>query len=271
MANWLLSGAGLPVFSGPLTAAPVNAGETVQLERTHNGWTLTGSVRHVGWARQAKGIVVLGHAKEGLYVALVDPSVCRINPGQNLAGEPRDTVSFDALHLPESAVAPAGEGVDDATLWHWGALTRSVMMAGALERMLELTVTYSKERLQFGRPIGRFQAIQQQLAVMAGEVAAAGVAADFAIDAFETGTAMTEIMVAKTRIGEAASASVPIAHQVHGAIGFTDEHALHQTTRRLWSWRDEYGTESDWAGRLGEMVMGSGPENLWSFVTGASK
>jgi alkylation response protein AidB-like acyl-CoA dehydrogenase len=67
----------------------------------------------------------------------------------------------------------------------------------------------------------------------------------------------------KIRAGEAAGKVAEIAHQVHGAIGFTHEHSLHRLTRRLWSWRDEFGTESHWSRELGREVMSAGADALW--------
>ncbi len=152
-----------------------------------------------------------------------------------------------------------------------GALARSVLMTGALERALGFSVSYAKERHQFGRPIGRFQAIQHQLATLAGETAAAGAAADAAVAAMESAGdaagAAFEIAAAKVRTAEAAGTAAAIAHQVHGAIGFTERHPLGHSTRRLWAWRDEFGTESEWASRLGDLVAGNGPENLWPVLT----
>ncbi len=73
--------------------------------------------------------------------------------------------------------------------------------------------------------------------------------------------------VAKIRAGEAAGKVSEIAHQVHGAIGFTHEHSLHHLTRRLWSWRDEFGIESDWSVELGRAVAARGPAALWPLLT----
>ncbi len=102
------------------------------------------------------------------------------------------------------------------------------------------------ERSQFGRPIHRFQAIQHQLALLAGETAAAKIAANCAVDPYGKEPFSKEIAFAKIRVNEAVGKANPIAHQVLAAIGFTYEHTLHHSTRRLWSWRDEFGTETDW-------------------------
>ncbi len=80
----------------------------------------------------------------------------------------------------------------------------------------------------------------------------------------------SEVAVAKVRVGEAAGTGAAIAHQVHGAIGFTREYSLHHATRRIWAWREEFGNETYWAIRLGHMVAANGADALWPFVTAGS-
>ena len=191
--------------------------------------------------------------------------------GWSYAREPRDTVGFDDYPVPESAIAHSGRGWSYDELFFRGALVRAVSMVGALEKVLELTVNYAQERVQFGRPIGKFQAVQQQIAVLATQVAASSAAAQAAIEASAERLACFEIAAAKTRVGEAAGIAAGIAHQVHGAMGFTHEHALHRSTRRLWAWRDEFGSETEWASWVGAAAARVGGENLWSFLTMPSK
>ncbi|GEN35444.1 MULTISPECIES: acyl-CoA dehydrogenase family protein [Aneurinibacillus] len=264
MANRLLSLSGLPVSTDPLTVVPVVQNEMIFAKKSSKGWVITGKAGQVPWAEKAKGIVVVANTDEQPIIAFVDSNSCTIKPGINLANEPRNEVVFQDVFVENQLVATVPFSTQ--TIYNLGALTRVVLMTGSLERILELSVHYSKERSQFGKPIGRFQAIQQQLAVLAGEVSAASIVTDFAVYAFESEYAKEEIMIAKIRVGNAVSTAVPIAHQVHGAIGFTDEYPLHHSTRRLWSWRDEFGTESEWANDLGEMIIENGPEKLWPFI-----
>jgi acyl-CoA dehydrogenase len=231
----------------------------------------------VPWAQQVSALALIADSGAGAMVAcLAEPATAEgvtVKADHNLAGEPRDTLSFDGVALPAAMVRPAGRGVDRVSLFRRGALTRAVQMAGALERVLDLAVRYANERVQFGRPIGKFQAIQQNLAVAAGHVAAAGAAADAAVETLgPTGRNASDffpIAAAKTRVGEAAGAAAAIAHQVHGAIGFTYEHQLHHATRRLWSWRDEFGAEAYWSGEIGRQVAARGADQLWPFITAA--
>jgi acyl-CoA dehydrogenase len=109
--------------------------------------------------------------------------------------------------------------------------------------------------------------IQNNLALLAGHTAAAGMAAQAAFHAMEKGDAAFEIACAKIRVGEAAGLGAGIAHQAHGAIGFTYEHTLHFVTRRLWSWRAEFGAEGHWAERLGREVAARGSQALWPMLT----
>jgi alkylation response protein AidB-like acyl-CoA dehydrogenase len=132
-----------------------------------------------------------------------------------------------------------------------------------------LSTSYANDRVQFGRPIAKFQAIQQQLALLAEEAAAASVAVESAAIAVaaDRPSAALAAAAAKIRAGEAAGKVAEIAHQVHGAIGFTHEHSLHRLTRRIWSWRDEFGTESHWSRELGRTVMAAGADALWPTIT----
>jgi acyl-CoA dehydrogenase len=197
-------------------------------------------------------------------VAAVRPGECRIVPGANVAGEPREDVEFGAAPA-EGAHSP----VEASQVRALGAVMRSAQMAGALQRILEESVRYANERVQFGRPIGRFQAVQQSLALLAGHAAAATAAAEAAMEAVAREPASPAVAAAKIRAGEAAGVGAAIAHQVHGAIGFTQEHLLHHFTRRLWSWRDEFGNEAHWSAQLGGAIAAAGADRLWPRLTEA--
>ena len=188
-----------------------------------------------------------------------------IKDGHNVAGEPRDELVFSGVKSQQAGESPIAGGALRAL----GAVMRSAQMAGALQSVLEMTVQYARERVQFGRPIGRFQAVQQNLAVLAGQTAAATAAAEAAIEAAATDLDSPAVAAAKIRAGEAAGIGAAIAHQMHGAIGFTQEHRLHYSTRRLWSWRDEFGNEAWWARRLGGAVAAAGADRLWTGITAA--
>ena len=264
LAGLLLSRVGVAVPEGPLTVVPARK---LGLERDGGGWKLSGTAGQVPWAGQSRGIVVLASDGTGDYITCVDPSACDIKSGKSIAGEPRDTVTFDGVALDVDAVFPAGDGASEDAILILGAAIRSLQMAGALEAILQLSAKYSMDRVQFGRPIAKFQAVQQSLAVAASEVAAAGMAAEMAMEAAESG-AWLEVAVAKSRVGEAAGKAAELAHQVHGAIGFTHEYNLHHFTRRLWTWRDDFGGESYWEGRIGDSIAKAGADELWGIISG---
>jgi len=273
LAAWVASSAGLEVSEQAMTVGPVRSDDRLTLERDGNGWRLSGRASRLPWATNAAKIVLLADGPDGAMAVSLDGAAgADLSPGRNMAGEPRDTLSFAALRVAGDAVAPAASGVDRAALYRRGALARAVLMAGAMERALDTAVTYAGERKQFGRPIGKFQAVQQNLAVMAGQVAAAGAAADAGIEALSIDDPAKQeflVAIAKTRVGDAATIASEIAHQVHGAIGFTKEYSLQLSTRRLWSWRDEFGGDTEWAAKVGAYVCAGGADALWPTLTDA--
>ncbi|UXJ49888.1 acyl-CoA dehydrogenase family protein [Pseudomonas citronellolis] len=159
----------------------------------------------------------------------------------------------DALRLPA--------GRDWRAL---GAAFSAALIAGAGERVLQLTLEYANTRQQFGKPIGRFQAIQQQLSVLAEEVFAARMAAQLALHG-ASWPASVPAAVAKARCSAAAERICAIAHGVLGAIGVTEEYDLQLYTRRLHEWRADYGSESAWQPLIGRAAL-DGPGNSLAFL-----
>ncbi|MGE4219265.1 MAG: acyl-CoA dehydrogenase family protein [Alphaproteobacteria bacterium] len=256
LAGWLLARAGLPVPAGPLALAPTRMGETLQLAHDR----LTGSVSGVPWGRHAGHLVAVAQSAAGPRLVLAAAGAWTTAADRNIAGEPRDRLVL--ADAPILASAPC-----DIALQHYGALMRSAQMAGALARSLDACIRYAQERVQFGRRIGQFQAIQHQLAELAAQAAQAALAAETAFAGADRGDPAFEAAVAKIVCGEAAGTANAIAHGVHGAIGFTYEHPLHFSTRRLWSWRTEFGAESHWAEALGRQAATRGADALWSDLT----
>jgi acyl-CoA dehydrogenase len=268
LAGWLAARAGIKVPEGPLGVAPVRRRDRLDITAAPGGWRLIGKVSRIPWARNAAAIAVLAEGVQGQHVALVPAGSFGLAPASNLAGEPRDEIDVDTV-LGADAVAPAPSGFGADQLRAAGAIMRTNQIAGALERALSLTVDYAQTRVQFGRPIGKFQAIQQYLAVFAGQAAAAIAAAEMAAEAFDAGLNPVVAGAAKARAGEAANTAAAFAHQVHGAIGFTQEYSLHPLTRRLWSWRDEFGNEVEWQRCVGRAAFAAGAEGLWPMITEA--
>jgi acyl-CoA dehydrogenase len=269
IAGWLLAQAGIAIPTGPLTIAPVRNDDVLTLSRDGDAWHVSGIARRIPWGRDAVAAAVLVTYQDESWIALVPREAWSIEPEANVAHEPRDTVRFNG-----TAIAATKANVTAAELRGIGAAARAQQMAGGLIRLTAMTTQYAQDRTQFGRPLGKFQAIQQNLAVLAGQTAAACAAADLAAEGVaakngQAGMRMPLIAAGKGRAGEAAGIGAGIAHQVHGAIGFTLEHGLNFITRRLWSWRDEFGNETEWNRLLGRHMASIGADSVWNEITAA--
>lgn len=267
VAAWALARAGLALPDGPLSVAlGPPAGFTTG---TGDAATVTGTLPAVPWGRHASRIVVVagGADCDETRVALIDPAQARITEGTNLAGEPCDDVTFDAA--PATVRTVRDGSVDTRTALARGALARALALTGAARRVLDLTVRYAGEREQFGRPIGRFQAVQSELAELAGAVEQADSMADLAVALADADRDVARAAAAAAKIcaGRAAGIAKVTGHQLHGAIGFTEEHALHRYTGRLLAWRDEHGAEALWSAELGDAVAAGGADGLWRLLT----
>ena len=255
IANHLMAGTNCGTFDGRVTLGIADS-------HSAEGGEVNVELATVPWARACERVCyVIG---DPLEVIVLDVADCDLRTHANIAGEARDAVRF--LGVPTRCGAPPAVTV--TRVFEWMALSRAALMSGALERVLALSLDYAKTRKQFGRQIGAFQAIQHNLALLAGQVAAALRATDAAIAALDSPRFAVQVAVAKSRVGEAAGSASEIAHQTHGAMGFTHEHQLHHFTRRLLAWRDEYGRESYWQQRIGRQIAQGGADALWDFVVG---
>jgi acyl-CoA dehydrogenase len=264
LAGWLLQQSDLSVPGGVITIAPVDIRDQFALD---SGGKLSGAARAVPFARVADKLAVLARRDGKYWTCLVDRAPCEVIEHSNLAREPRDSIAMRGVSAAAASPAP----IDFDALMLMGAAVRCMQMAGALQGILDLSVAYANERVAFEKPIGKFQAIQHSLAKLAGETAAALAAAGSAADAMNAAASFgasefLEVASAKIRVGEAVESGAAIAHQVHGAIGFSKDHVLHRFTQRLWAWRDDFGSESYWSQKLGQLVAKSGADALWPLL-----
>lgn len=266
--NDLLARVGMPVTDGPLSLIQQQDG--LKLSRRNGGITVNGEARGAPWARVARWLLIGGRVDGAEVLLRIDrgASGIKLAHGHNVAHEPRDNVVF--RDVPADDIAFVDGRVMDQPVKAFGALARAIGMAGALESILGQSVEYAKERVQFGRPIAKFQAIQHMLAQLASEATAASTAAQAACNVMQKPDPRFEIAVAKVRAGQAAGIGTRIAHQIHGAMGMTYEHTLHFGTRRLWSWRAEFGNESSWAIELGARTIRRKGEHFWADLTARS-
>lgn len=262
LGGWLAGAAGLALPEGPLTVVPQRSQDSLTLD----GDSLVGVAYRVPWATEAEYIMAL--VEDCIVAVKPDAPGVSIELVRNLAGEPRQTVRFEKAPLAHRALAPSG--VDAIALRQRGALCRSALIAGALDRVAELTVEYANQRTQFGQKINRFQAVAAHLVRLVSEATVVGMALDATTHAFGQGDATFEVASLKSLAGDSGSEVIAKAHQVHGAIGMTQEFVLHQLTRRVMSWREEFGTSAWWRNGLGQLVSEVGADGLWPLISEGS-
>lgn len=258
LGGWLVEQAGLP--------------DDPAIVRTACIADASGAASAVPWAAEVERIAVLFESEGGWRVADVPAAEVQVARGRDLAGRPTDGVRVD---LSRHASGAARVAPDVARAYDLrGALARAVQSTGAMERMLAMSAQYATERVQFGRPLARFQAIQHLVADIASEAALASAAADAAVVAMATvphdlDRLELAVAIARSVVGHAATVVVRNAHQVHGAIGTTLEHRLHELSKPVLAWRMEFGSLREWDARLTALIAASGVE-LWPFGVPAS-
>jgi acyl-CoA dehydrogenase len=262
LARMLLTRAGIDAPTGALTIACT---DQASLERHGSGgWRIRGNAPDVLWGAMVRHVLVARREDGSYRLALIDrTAIEEISRQRSLAGEPMVDLQFR-----DTAALSVATVTEDP--FELGALTRVALMAGAASSILQQSVQYANDRRQFGRPIGKFQAIQHALATLATEAAAINCAAMAACRAADRGAAKFEIAAAKLRANRAVTTITSVAHQVHGAIGFTAEYPLHFATRRLWAWRSEYGNDRHWAAWLGASALRTNADGFWPYLTSLS-
>jgi acyl-CoA dehydrogenase len=254
LACWLLEATGLPVDDAVRTVCVLDK---------------RGGATAAPWAASADRIAVVWRAEGGHRVADVATDQLTITPGSNLIGEPRDTVSADLTGLHGVPLTAARL----TQLRLKAALVRSIQVTAALDRILALCIDHAAARVQFGRPLSSFQAVQNLISDIAAEAALARAATEAALHAgvsSQWSALNLEFLVAVARscAGHAASVVVRNAHQVHGAIGTTREHRLHEFTRAALAWRSEFGSVRYWDERVTDAAMHASAGALWDLITG---
>ena len=220
---------------------------------------------HLAHAIQAQAVLTLAHGQ--LQLVPISPEILTVQERME------DGAAALSGPLPAPSIeGPAPNWLTPIGLRALGALIRSAQMAGAMQAVLDLTLSYTQEREQFGRPLAKFQAIQHHLSDIACETAASIAAVELACDAIQAHPecpeeGIEEIAIAKIRCGQAAAQVAACAHQAHGAMGFTREYKLGRYTRRLWQWQDEFGSESEWSVWLGSRVLADDQPALWPRIS----
>lgn len=260
LANTILECVNLTPVTG-IATVNISIDEVLTLD----GNFISGKVNNIPWARYVDHFVTIANDVNGLQIVVVDLENAKILPSSNLASEPRDTVVLKNVEVKQ-----VSNLLTDDQLKYLNRLVTAFQLAaitGAIEKINDLTIQYSKEREQFGRPIHRFQLVQQHLVQLVGENAIMQAAFHNLTDALLKGNGQFEVAYAWLRAEEAIALVTSLSHQVHAAIGTTYEYALQQYTRRLWSWRDEGVGSEYWKEQIAENLLHFSGDNVWDFLT----
>lgn len=269
LAGWLRDAAGLPA---PASAeapqgSPGDAAGAAPVISTAAEAVATGRPVTVPWLPAAASVVVLDSSSERPQVYEIAVSDLVIEERTSVSGEPQ------AIAVLPTGVTGAVEVSDEVAdeFRHRGALGRAVQMAGAAEAISQLCVEHVTTRVQFGRPIGKFQAVQQLVTDVASEAALTRTIVDRAVltvaeHGMQDARSRFFVAAAKACAGGAAETIVRNAHQIHGAIGTTLEHSLQRRTRPVMGWRREFGSTAEWEARIEELVLDQGAD-LWELIT----
>ena len=266
LARWVADHAGLRLTDDVVVVcAGLNSKDTIEGRALDGGRvSISGIAHRVPWGRQANLFVVPVEIDGAVRWATVAMEGLAVREGVNFASEPRDDVQFTDVVLDVDALGSEIPRVKDVQAR--GALLRSASGLGAMEFVLDASLTYAEQRFQFGRPISAFQTVQNHLVLIAEATASVSSAVDAAVFSPPEQRLMM-VAAAKVMLGEQAAILTRLAHQVHGAIGATEEHPLQLRTRRLWSWQDEFGTATDWAVELADQLIFPESPGAWQAMT----
>jgi acyl-CoA dehydrogenase len=261
VAAWLLRQSSLACGASSLSLAIARPGD-VDIRRAGDAVMLEGKFADVAWGKGVEALVAVLPDAEGCLVAVVEG--CKASAvRQTLAGDELATIVLRGAVVPPAAMARAPSAISPARVSAVMAFLRAAQILGAAESCFRLSVDFVAERRQFGRPIGDFQAVQHMISTLACSLATVRVAVNRAAAALDRQAGLLEAAFAKSQASELAARIAADAHQIHGAIGFTQEYSLGEATRRLWSWRDDYGSETYWNRVIG-MASSRWNDGLWA-------
>ncbi|MEY2927582.1 MAG: hypothetical protein RL367_2059 [Pseudomonadota bacterium] len=214
-----------------------------------------------------------GEAPAGLMATLDDNGLFDLLVAQSAGGigaTMADAVACMRCVGAASAPGPiletiiARASLQDDKAHQAAALLNAARITGAIRWVFERTAAYATQRVQFGKPLGKQQAVQQMLALLADHM----LAATAITDAAAADPSPRLIAATRARLGEASDCAIEVGHQVHGAIGFTRDYALNYRTRNLMAWRDQFGSVLEWKAKLGALFVGVARDDFWPAITG---
>jgi acyl-CoA dehydrogenase len=256
VASWALSKTSLSCDRS-LIAAAVDPRNTLVSSRSRSRDLLISGIAIDVPANERIQYLLAFVDKELALITLAD---CEINQSQNLAGEARATVTFDD-------VTPINHVVVDSNFTQIDllarlALARSIQISGAMNAVLALTIEYARTREQFGKPIADQQVIAHKLAELCELTLMSQAAVATALNAPTT----QNCAIAKSVTGRCARKASMTAHQIHGAMGMSQEYQLGGLTTRLWSWTEEAGRPEFWNHYIGRSFLAQSNTSLWESI-----
>ena len=256
LSNYILSESDINPPNGILTYAM----DAKNLKITGN--EISGDLISVPYLNLTDKIILITEIEKSKKIILIKNSGEDKELKKNFLSEPRYNLKLKKCRILN--VKPINLSLN---FKHLGAIVRSAQMIGSMEKILDLCIDYCTQRKQFGRALSKFQAIQHQISEMAVELSASSAALSTLTNSDDIFKNKKDIAILKIRAGAAAGKVIAISHQVHGAIGFTQEYELAYFTRNLNSWRNDFGNESFWEDFLGKDFLENNNQNLWEYLT----
>lgn len=211
-----------------------------------DGYTINGTKLFVENAHIADYILCTAKTDKGLTLFLVDAKEQGIECTvlKTLAYDKQCEVVFKNVHVPKENIigkdGKASKLIDD--ILEKAAVAKCAEMVGGIQAAFEMTVQYAKDREQFGRPIGSFQAVQHHCANMVIDVDGARFITYLAAWKIAEGlSCVMEASMAKARTSDASRRVTILGHQIHGAIAFCDEHDMHLYYRKAKAGETAFG------------------------------
>lgn len=269
LAAWLVGrGGGRVADLGSATSIVVD--DRLDWGCGSDGVVVGGPLPAVAWAGSTASLLLLRRVDETrTTVAVVRAEgatgVSVRRSGSNLAGEPWGELELAAVVVADADLLEVPVGL--AEISDRAGILRAGAILGAVERAVEHAAEHVATRQQFGRPLVKLQAVQHLLASVICERDILAAAVHRAIASHG---APGHAAAASATAGRVANRVAAVTHQLHGAIGITEEHDLHLSTSRLLAWRDAPRSQRSWEQEVGELVVGADDEKLWDLMTGTS-
>lgn len=254
-AHYVLAAASLTAPDGVLTAAAASIDAELTVDRLGETAVLTGTVPDVSAVDVADHLVVL--TQDGT-VAVIPTAALSLSDTRSLGAMTWSTVSLTGVRVPSGALGRAS--LVPADLERRTVSGRLLQISAAAGRATRLTAAHVASRVQFGRPLGRFQAVQNRLSACVEETIMLGIGAELAL-------AGRPVDAALARIDARRSVTVirDHTHQLHGAMGITAEHPLGSLVATMLAWLADTGADRVWTDRACAVIDDEGP---WATITG---